>query len=122
MPVLNPVPIPLVIENPADNLADMNIVVDISLDCHRSRPASANILPASLHLLKTLLPESHVIRTQIDPALLCPRVHILVCDLHVRLNTFWYADARAANDLPAIRQKNRQSERIDRLAQLIKLL
>src|SRR5690349_4782521 len=95
MPILNPVPILLVIENPTNNLTNANIIVDIPLDSNGCRPATADILSAPLHLLKTLLPESHILGPQIYPALLRPRIHILFCDPHIRLDPLWNAYTRA---------------------------
>src|SRR5215467_8569144 len=103
MSILNPVPIWLIIENPAYHLTNTNIVVDIPLDSDSRRPATANILPAFLHLLETLLPQGHIQRSQINPALLCPGIHIIISNPHAGFYPLGNANKGTANDLITIR-------------------
>src|SRR6266487_6352719 len=103
MSILNPVSILLIIEDPADNLANANVVIDIPLDSNGCRPTTADILSAPLHLLKTLLPQNHILGSQINPALLRPCIHILFSNPHTRFDPLWNAYARATHNLLAIR-------------------
>ena len=72
MPILNPIPILLVIEDPAYNLANSDLFAAISFHRDGSRSLMMNRLRRSQHLAKSLLPSLDVRGSKIEPSALRP--------------------------------------------------
>src|SRR6266480_4631823 len=107
IPVLQPVSLFLIIEDPADNFANTNIVVQIDLARHGGGALAMNALATILHLLQALLPDREISGPQVNPAFFSPYINIVVCNHYFGFDTFWDTDVGATNNLRTIGHENR---------------
>src|SRR5258706_11559173 len=96
----------LIVEDPADNFADANIVVDINLRGHSRRAFPVNVLSTFLHFLQAFLPDSEVSGAQVDPAFFSPNINVVVCNHYLAFKAFRNADIGSTNYLRSIGYKN----------------